>query len=229
MQKESEVFLPSTKKYRKHHQQVSKISSFLFKLFEELPIYPFILFFIFTFALYVGILTTYDEHYQASVSVLFYIELSIFIYCLIEFILRIYASNAKERYRGFQGKWRFFFEHYLFIDCFLLISYGIIFLWNLTKFYQSEILFLHGLRFLQLLRFIPLDRHIKSISLICKITWQYRKILLAIVYLCFLLMFPTAYLLWIVERYIKTNEQYFFRTYTDSLWFTLNSMATVDI
>ncbi|UJR22713.1 hypothetical protein I4U23_025747 [Adineta vaga] len=230
MQNESEIFLPSTKnhqKNRRRHENVSKLASFLFRLFEELPFYPFILFFIFTFALYVGLLTTYEEHYEASVPILFYIELSIFIYCLIEFILRIYASNARERYRGVQGKCRFFYEHYLIIDCFLLFSYGILFLWNWMKFYHSHALFIHGLRFLQLLRFIPLDRHLKSIPLICKIIGQYRRVLLATVYLCFLLMLPTAYLLWIVERFVKSDDQYFFRTYTDSLWFTVNSMATI--
>ena len=235
MQVESEIFLPTKlnydrqKPYQHRHHHASKFSLFLYQLFEQTPVYAYILFFIFTFATYVGTLTTYDEHRTASVPVLFYIELSIFVCCLIEFILRIYASNAKERYRGMQGKRRFFLEHYLIFDFLLLVCYGIVFLWNFTKFYHSHALFLHALRFLQLFRFIPLDRYIGSIPLIYKIVRQYRRVLLATIYICFLLMLPTAYLLWIVERSIKTNDLYFFRTYTDSLWFTINSMATVNM
>lgn len=233
MQAESQIFLPSKldqyrqKQSPRRQHRAPKFSPFLYQLFEQTPIYAYVLFFVFTFAIYVGTLTTYDEHHTASVPVLFYIELSIFAYCLIEFILRIYASNAKERYCGMQGKQRFFLENYLIFDFLLLVCYGIVFLWNFTKFYHSHALFLHALRFLQLFRFIPLDRYVGSIPLICKIVWQYRRVLLATVYICFLLMLPTAYLLWIVERSIKTNDLYFFKTYTDSLWYTINSMATV--
>jgi len=229
MQNESEIFLPPSidneKQRRDYH--APWLSSHLFNIFEQSSLYAYVLFLVFTFAICVGILTTYDEYHKANVPILFYIELTLFIYCLIEFILRVYASESKIRYHGLKGKRRFFNEHYLIIDLILLISYAILFLLNFTKFYDASIFFLHGLRFLQLLRFIPLDRHIKSIPLIVRITWQYRRVLLATVYLCFLLLLPTSYLLWIVERFIETNGQYFFKTYTDSLWFTINSMATV--
>jgi hypothetical protein len=229
MQNESEIFLPSAlsnQKQRRYHR-TPWLSSRLFNLFEQSPLYVCLLFLLFTSAIYVGALTTYEQHRETSVPVLIYIELAIFIYCLIEFILRIYASGSRIRYHGLKGKHRFFYERYLIVDLTLLISYSILFLLNYTKFYDPSISFLHGLRFLQLIRFIPLDRHIKSIPLIGCIIWQYRGVLLAAVYLCFLLLLPTAYLLWIVERFIETNGQYFFKTYIDSLWFTINSMATV--
>lgn len=226
MQNESEIFLPSSKHRRNH--RIPKFSTGLFKLFEETPLYGYVLFFIFTFAIFIGTLTTYDEHHQASVPILIRIEFILFIYCLIEFILRIYASESRICYHGLKGKYRFFYEHYLIIDFILLISYGIVFLLNFTKVvYDSSVFFLHGLRFLQLFRFIPLDRYIKSIPLINYIMWQYRRVVLAAMYLCFLLMLPTTYLLWIFEKSIETDGQYFFKTYTDSLWFTVNSMATV--
>jgi len=229
MQNESEIFLPSSPENQKQQRYYHApwLSSRLFNIFEQSPLYAYLLFLIFTFAIYVGTLTTYEQHLEVSARALFYIELVLFIYSSIEFILRIYASESRIRYHGLKGKHRFFYEHYLIIDLILLISYGIVFLLNFIKFYDPSIFFLHGLRFLQLLRFIPLDRHIKSIPLIGRITWQYRRVLLAAVYLCFLLLLPTAYLLWVVERFIKTGEQYFFKTYTDSLWFTINSMATV--
>jgi hypothetical protein len=231
MQNESEILLPTSKdnRNRERYHRPPRLSAHLFNLFEQSRLYACLVFLVFTFAIYVGTLTTYDKHREISVPALFYIESTLFIYSCIEFILRIYASKARIRYHGLKGKHRFFYEHYLIIDLILLISYGIIFLLNITKLYDSSIFLLHGLRFLQLIRFIPLDRHIKSIPLISCIIWQYRRVLVAVVYLCFLLLLPTAYLLWVVERFIETNGQYFFKTYTDSLWFTINSMATVRI
>lgn len=229
MKNESEVFLPdsSNASKRRPHRRPPYLSSFLFNLFERSLLYACLVFLAFTFAIFVGTLTTYEEHRKVSTEALYYTELTLFVFCAIEFVLRIYASEARVCYRGGKGKFRFFCQHYLMVDLVLLIAYGIIFALNWTKWIDPSIYFLHALRFLQLFRFIPLDRHVKSISLISSITWQYRRVLMAAVYLCFLLILPTAYLLWVVERAIETNGQYFFRTYTDSIWFTINSMATV--
>lgn len=220
MQKESEILLPSSLDNPRQRQQYRApwLSSHL---------YACLLFLVFTFAICVGTLTTYEQYSELSESVLVYTELTLFIYCSIEFILRIYASGSKIKYNSLKDKCRLFYEYYLIIDLILLISYGIIFALYLTNFYGLSNFSLHGLRFLQLLRFISLDRHIKSIPLIARIIWQYRQVLLAVIYLCFLLLLPTAYLLWIVERSIEKNGEYFFKTYIDSLWFTINSMATV--
>lgn len=229
MKNEAEVFLPesSNTQKRRPHRSPPCLSSFLFNLFERSLLYACFVFLAFTFAIFVGTLTTYEEHREASTEALYYTELTLFIFCTIEFVLRIYASEAKVCYRGIKGKLRFFCEHYLIVDLILLIAYGIIFAVNWTERIDAPVYFLHALRFLQLFRFIPLDRHVKSIPLISSITWQYRRVLMSAVYLCFLLILPTAYLLWVVERAIETNGQYFFKTYTDSLWFTINSMATV--
>ena len=231
MHTESEIFLPSASTHRAEQRRRHRppaLASFLFRTFEQTPYYGYAVFLLFTFAVYIGTLTTYEQHHQQSVPVLFYIELGLFIYALVEFCLRIYGSEACARYRGLKGKQRFFVEHYLLVDLALLLSYGAVFLSYFTGYQtNSSILFLHGLRFLQLLRFIPLDRFVGSIPLISVIIWNYRRVLLATVFLCFVLLLPTAYLLWIVERFIETNGQFFFKTYTDSLWFTINSMATV--
>lgn len=229
MNNETEVFLSdsSTNRKQQTHRRAPPLSSCLFNLFERSALYACLIFLAFTFTTFVGTLTTYEEHHRVSKDVLYYTELVLVIYCLIEFILRIYASEARVCYRGVKGKCRFFYERYLIVDLILLILYGIVFVLNSTKWIDLSVYFLHGLRFLQLFRFISLDRHIKSIPMISCVTWQYRRVLMAAVYLCFLLLLPTAYLLWIVERAIETNGQYFFKTYTDSLWFTINSMATV--
>ena len=205
------------------------MSVLLYRIFEESWIYGWIVFLVFTFAVYVGTLTTYNEHRNQIEPVLFHIELGIFIYLLIEFVLRLYASNSKLIYSGVRGKVRFFYERYLLIDLLIIIAYAVVFLLYWLGIYsRSSILFLHGLRFLQLLRFIPLDRHLNSIPLLCQSLWNYRHVLLATIFLCFLLMLPTAYLLWLVERHVANKDQeFFFLTYTDSLWYTINSMATV--
>ena len=229
MTNESEIFLPVPvdvqKQRRRHHAPC--LSVCLFKIFEQSLLYPTLVFLLFTFPVYLGTLTTYTEHYEGSVSILVYTEIALFIYCLIEFFLRIYASESRARYRGLKGKRRFFCEHYLIVDLILLVSYVILFTLYFKQFNDPPVLFLHGLRFLQLFRFIPLDRYVKSLPILGCIIWQYRRVLLATVYSCFLLLLPTAYILWIIEQSIETKGDYFFRTYTDSLWFTINSMATI--
>lgn len=230
MHRESEVFLPASSSNRKRarNHRPPALSSHLFHLFERSALYACCIFLVYTYAVYVGILTTYAKHRETSIPVLFYIELGIVIYSIVEFLLRIYGSQSRVRYLGVQGKWRFLCEQYLVIDLLLLLAYGVIFLLYFTGYHDvSSAVFLHGVRFLQLLRFLSLDRHIRSIPLICRSIWDYRCVLLATVFLCFLLMLPTAYLLWVVEESIETDGKFFFRTYVDSLWFTINSMATV--
>lgn len=229
MQNESDLFLPSRSDEfrRRRFRRAPCMSSHLFHIFEQSTVYGCCLFLAFSITVIVGTRTTYEEYRESSTPILIYIELTLFIYCFIEFLLRIYASESRMRYQGVNGKVRYIYERYLIIDLTLLISYGTAFTLHFIKFYDTQRYFLHCLRFLQLLRFISLDRYIKSIPLISFISWQYRQVLCAAIYICFLLLLPTAYFLWMVERHIETNGQFFFKTYSDSLWFTINSMATV--
>ncbi|CAF1276349.1 unnamed protein product [Rotaria magnacalcarata] len=229
MQNESELFLPSRldKIRQRRFRRAPWLSSRLFHLFEQSSLYGCFLFLVFSVAVVAGTRTTYEEYHESSVPILFYIELTLCMYCLLEFILRTYASESRSRYQGLQGKIQFFYEHYVIVDLVLLSSYATVFTLHLIKFYDTSTYFLHGLRFLQLLRFISLDRYIRSIPLISFIVWQYRRVILAAVYICILLLLPTAYFLWLVERHVETNGQFFFKTYTDSVWFTINSMATI--
>jgi hypothetical protein len=231
MYHESDLFLPSSndqKQVHQHHRSPC-LSTGLFQLYEQSWLYASCIFLIFVYAAYIGTLTTHDGHRETSEPVLFYVELILLIYSFIELLLRIYASECKVRYRGCKGKGRFFYEHYLFMDVIVCISSACVFLFYWLKFFdKSSMLFLHALRFIQLIRFIPLDRHVGAIPLISRSLCDYHRVLLATLFLCYLLVLPTAYLLWIVERTIETDGKYFFRTYTDSLWFTINSMATVN-
>lgn len=228
---EAQLFLPTSNNQQnstKKNFRSPPLASLLFRTFEKSNFYGCLIFLSFSYAVYIGTLTTYEKHQKGSEPILFYVELSIFLYTSLEFLLRIYGSKSRKEFRQIQGFFRFFFEHYLFFDLILLVLYGLTFSRYFLGFWQADSAsFLHSLRFLQLIRFISLDRYFKSIPLLSETLWNYRRVLLATTFLCFLLMLPTAYLLWVVERDIQTDEKFFFKTFTDSLWYTINSMATV--
>ncbi|VDP93804.1 unnamed protein product [Echinostoma caproni] len=82
---------------------------------------------------------------------------------------------------------------------------------------------LRGLRFFQILRMIRMDRRGGSFKLLASVVWAHRQELFTTVYIGFLGLIFSSFLIYLVEK--KENEK--IKTYADALWWGVITLCTV--
>ncbi|KER26988.1 hypothetical protein T265_05894 [Opisthorchis viverrini] len=82
---------------------------------------------------------------------------------------------------------------------------------------------LRGLRFFQILRMIRMDRRGGSFKLLASVVWAHRQELFTTVYIGFLCLIFTSFLIYLVEK--NKNEK--IQSYADALWWGVITLCTV--
>ncbi|KAG5453563.1 Potassium voltage-gated channel sub KQT member 5, variant 2 [Clonorchis sinensis] len=82
---------------------------------------------------------------------------------------------------------------------------------------------LRGLRFFQILRMIRMDRRGGSFKLLASVVWAHRQELFTTVYIGFLCLIFTSFLIYLVEK--NKNEK--IQSYADALWWGVVTLCTV--
>jgi potassium voltage-gated channel KQT-like subfamily protein 1 len=144
---------------------------------------------------YSSILTVYVEQ---SYSILFWIESVLFVLFLIEYIVRVWSSGCRSKYRGRQGRLLFMRKAMCIVDLCVIIGYAILLCIGLSNT-QFSIQLVRYVRILQILRFLHVDRRLTSWRLLGSVVYDHRYELIATLYFCFIFLIVVAYLIWLVE------------------------------
>ena len=145
---------------------------------------------------YSSILTVYIEQ---SYSILFWIESVLFVLFLIEYIIRIWSSGCRSKYRGRHGRLLFMRKAMCIVDLCVIIGYAILLCMALSNT-QFSIQLVRYVRILQILRFLHVDRRLTSWRLLGSVVYDHRYELIATLYFCFIFLIVVAYLIWLVEK-----------------------------
>lgn len=145
---------------------------------------------------YSSILTVYIEQ---SYSMLYYIEFILFILFLIEYIVRVWSSGCRSKYRGRHGRLLFMRKAMCIVDLCVIIGYAILLCLGLNST-QFSIQLVRYVRILQILRFLHVDRRLTSWRLLGSVVYDHRYELIATLYFCFIFLIVVAYLIWLVEK-----------------------------
>lgn len=118
--------------------------------------------------LFVTIMETVDSFYEKYTYICDLIEyVTLFIF-LIEYLLRIFCSGYKEKYRGIKGKFRFLIKPTMIID---LISILPIFLGVFT----SDLVIIKVLRLLRIFRLFKLARYSSAFDIVVNVFTKKRE------------------------------------------------------
>ena len=171
---------------------------------------------------YSSILTVYVEQ---SYSILFWIEAVLFVLFLIEYIVRVWSSGCRNKYRGFRGRLLFMRKIMCMVDLWVIIGYGILICIGLT-YAQFSIHLVRYVRILQILRFLHVDRRLTSWRLLGLVVYDHRYELIATLYFCFIFLIVIAYLIWLVEKdETKPANEDMFHSFADTLWWAIITMV----
>jgi hypothetical protein len=174
---------------------------------------------------YSSILTVYVEQ---SYSILFWIESVLFVLFLIEYIVRVWSSGCRSKYRGRQGRLVFMRKAMCIVDLCVIIGYAILLCIGLSNT-QFSIQLVRYVRILQILRFLHVDRRLTSWRLLGSVVYDHRYELIATLYFCFIFLIVVAYLIWLVEKdESKPPGEDMFHSFADTLWWAIVTMVSED-
>ena len=171
---------------------------------------------------YSSILTVYVEQ---SLTILFWIESVLFVLFLTEYIVRVWSSGCRTKYRGRQGRLLFMRKAMCIVDLCVIIGYAILLCIGLSNT-QFSIQLVRYVRILQILRFLHVDRRLTSWRLLGSVVYDHRYELIATLYFCFIFLIVVAYLIWLVEKdETKPPGEDMFHSFADTLWWAIVTMV----
>uniref|UniRef100_A0A0K8V298 Potassium voltage-gated channel subfamily KQT member 5 n=2 Tax=Bactrocera latifrons TaxID=174628 RepID=A0A0K8V298_BACLA len=169
-----------------------------------------------------SIFATINEYEKEASFSLYRLEVLVVFWLTIEFIVRLWAAGVRSRYQGLLGRFKFMTGTFCIIDL-ITIAASIIALAQGAPRRVFATSTLRALRFFQILRMLRMDRRGGSWKLLGSVVYAHRQELLTSVYIGFLGLTFSSFLVYLVER--DVNEQ--FSNFAKALWWGVITMCTI--
>ncbi|PAV73247.1 hypothetical protein WR25_14330 [Diploscapter pachys] len=169
-----------------------------------------------------SVFSTMPDFEDSATLLLYYIEFIFVIWLAVEYICRVWSAGCRSRYRGLPGRIKFATSAYCVIDIIVILASITVLCIGATGqvFAASAI---RGLRFFQILRMLRIDRRAGTWKLLGSVVWAHRQELLTTVYIGFLGLIFSSFLVYLCEK--NTNDKY--QTFADALWWGVITLSTV--
>ncbi|CAI4226273.1 unnamed protein product [Auanema sp. JU1783] len=169
-----------------------------------------------------SVFSTMPDFEHEATLVLYWLEIIFVIWLAVEYICRVWSAGCRSRYRGLSGRIRFATSAYCVIDIIVILASITVLCIGATGqvFAASAI---RGLRFFQILRMLRIDRRAGTWKLLGSVVWAHRQELLTTVYIGFLGLIFSSFLVYLCEK--NTNDKY--STFADALWWGVITLSTV--
>ncbi|XP_077420464.1 potassium voltage-gated channel subfamily KQT member 1.1 [Vanacampus margaritifer] len=184
-------------------------------------VYHFTVFLIVIACLILSILSTIPKHDKLAFSVLYWVEIFFVVFLGLEYIVRLWSAGCRSIYVGFCGRLRFARKPIIIIDLIVVVA-SIIVLAIGSKGQVFATSAVRGIRFLQILRMLHVDRRGGTWRLLGSVVYAHRQELITTLYIGFLCLILASYLVYLAE-----NENDMLNTYADALWWGVITVTTI--
>ncbi|XP_062618870.1 potassium voltage-gated channel subfamily KQT member 1-like isoform X1 [Saccostrea cucullata] len=170
-----------------------------------------------------SVLSTIDQYTVFANETLFYMEIVLVVFFGLEYVIRLWSAGCRSKYMGITGRFRFARKPISIID-FLVVTASIVVLSvgsNGQVFATSAI---RGVRFLQILRMLHVDRQGGTWRLLGSVVYIHRQELITTLYIGFLGLIFSSYFVYLAE---KENGSTDFTSYADALWWGVITVTTI--
>ncbi|XP_071943159.1 potassium voltage-gated channel subfamily KQT member 1-like isoform X2 [Antedon mediterranea] len=226
------------RKYSKHvgKQQVVRMT-FQGKVYNFLErpsgwkcfIYHFIVFGLVLLCLVFSVLATIEEYEVKLATFLFYMEIFLVLSFGIEYVVRLWSAGCRAKYQGLVGRFHFARKPISLIDLFVVLASTVVLVSTSDgQFFAASAI--RGVRFLQILRMLHVDRQGGSWRLLWSVVYVHRQELITTLYIGFLVLIFSSYFVYLVERCPDkkcAGNQGDFHTYADALWWGVVTVTTI--
>ncbi|XP_033101376.1 potassium voltage-gated channel subfamily KQT member 1-like isoform X2 [Anneissia japonica] len=141
----------------------------------------------------------------------------------IEYFIRLWSAGCRAKYQGLVGRFHFARKPISIIDLFVVVASTVV----LVSTSEGEVFAasaIRGVRFLQILRMLHVDRQGGSWRLLWSVVYVHRQELITTLYIGFLVLIFSSYFVYLVERGPPQGD---FKTYADALWWGVVTVTTI--
>lgn len=188
------------------------------------------------FSIVIGSLTTLPANKKifwfmiVNHEFFYFYELFVTVFLSIEYILFIWSIGYRLEYNGFFGRFRFIRRSILLsLEALLIPVNATIFIVSTVSDGVYLLNIVSALRFLQIFRFMFIDRYAQSWKLLMKVVYKHRFELITSVYIGTIILLFSSYLILIFEKPHSDDiaDDGHFHTYADALYWSIITMTTI--
>lgn len=210
--------------------QIENLKAGLYALFERPTgkvgfFYNILSFTIILVSILIGTLTTVKSMDDWSLKLFYHFEIFVTIYFGTEFLLRVWSSGQKPSYEGFYGRLKFMTKTLLIFELCILVM-NVTLLSFIGTSYGSEKILESGalslLRFVQIFRFLLIDRQAQTWKLLAKVIYKHRFELLTSVYIGVIILLFSSYFILIFEK--DANDSKEFHSFADAVYWSISNI-----
>ncbi|CAH2326169.1 potassium voltage-gated channel subfamily KQT member 1 isoform X1 [Pelobates cultripes] len=156
-----------------------------------------------------------------------YSEIVLVVFFGAEYVVRLWSAGCRSKYVGVWGRLRFARKPISVIDLIVVVASVIVLCVgsNGQVFATSAI---RGIRFLQILRMLHVDRQGGTWRLLGSVVFIHRQELITTLYIGFLGLIFSSYFVYLAEKEaVDDSGQYQFGSYADALWWGVVTVTTI--
>ncbi|XP_053111958.1 potassium voltage-gated channel subfamily KQT member 1-like [Hemicordylus capensis] len=190
-------------------------------------IYHFTVFLLVLVCLIFSVLSTIEHYSEFATGTLFWMEIVLVVFFGAEYVVRLWSAGCRSKYVGIKGRIRFARKPISIIDLIVVIASIIVLSVgsNGQVFATSAI---RGIRFLQILRMLHVDRQGGTWRLLGSVVFIHRQELITTLYIGFLGLIFSSYFVYLAEKDAVDEEgQTGFSSYADALWWGVVTVTTI--
>ncbi|CAL8260934.1 unnamed protein product [Merluccius merluccius] len=190
-------------------------------------LYHFLVFVMVLVCLVFSVLSTIEQYAEFTTGTLFWMEIVLVLFFGTEYVVRLWSAGCRSKYVGIRGRLRFIRKPISIIDLIVVIA-SVIVLGvgsNGQVFATSAI---RGIRFLQILRMLHVDRQGGTWRLLGSVVFIHRQELITTLYIGFLGLIFSSYFVYLAEKDAVDEEgKTGFASYADALWWGVVTVTTI--
>uniref|UniRef100_A0A8C6TJH6 IKs producing slow voltage-gated potassium channel subunit alpha KvLQT1 n=1 Tax=Neogobius melanostomus TaxID=47308 RepID=A0A8C6TJH6_9GOBI len=150
-------------------------------------------------------------------------EIVLVVFFGVEYIVRLWSAGCRSKYVGYMGRLRFARKPISIIDLVVVVA-SIVVLSTGSKGQVFATSAIRGIRFLQILRMLHVDRQGGTWRLLGSVVYSHRQELLTTLYIGFLALIFASYFVYLAEREVNNSMM---GDFASALWFGVVTVTTI--
>ncbi|KAK2853709.1 hypothetical protein Q5P01_006370 [Channa striata] len=190
-------------------------------------VYHFTVFLIVLACLILSVLSTVDQYQALAHTTLFWVEIVLVVFFGVEYFVRLWSAGCRSKYVGIWGRLRFARKPISIIDLIVVVA-SVIVLSVGSKGQVFATSAVRGIRFLQILRMLHVDRQGGTWRLLGSVVFIHRQELITTLYIGFLSLIFSSYFVYLAEKdAVDSSGSTEFGNYADALWWGVVTVTTI--